>query len=178
MQSHTNSRSLSLSTTEPECWQTGLASQDAQQRTRAAENLSYLGEEAAFAAVELVKACAEEGDTRDWAVAALETMGRPLVDSKQRLSELCVSPNPLVAYWAVTLLGRLGPDAKSEQDQLIGLIQSASTELSVRERAVWALGQMGAVACKAIPVLIGLRDAKNQPRLAGLAERSLTQIET
>ncbi len=61
-------------------------------------------------------------------------------------------------YWCSTLLGRLGP---AEDDQigrgrihteLCGVINDESLELSARERAAWAIGELGGIdpACRGV----------------------------
>ena len=162
--------------TELERWQLGLRSRDAEERALGAENLSYLGDAAAFAAVDLVQACAAEDAVREWAVAALEEMGKPPVEAKAALAALATSPEPLVAYWAVTLLGRLGPDSQTEQALLLELLRNRAIDLAIREKAAWAVGQMGVAARSAIPVLRELREAEH-PRLAQLAENAIAQLQ-
>ena len=115
-----------------------LASSDPEQRAAAAELLSQAGEEAALAAVPLVTACGDADDrVREFAVAALEDLGPPPAADEALLIKLVDSPEPLVAYWAITLLGRSGQDAAEAVAVLVACVES-STDLSVRQRAAWA----------------------------------------
>ena len=149
----------------------GLQSDDLTTREKSAETLCQAVPESAFAVLDLVRACGDDEPVQVWATAALESMGAPPADSLTGLAELCTSSNGLVAYWAVTMTGRLGPQAKSEQDVMAELLQS-STEPSVKERAAWALGKMEADSAVAKAALQQAKESDN-PRLARLASTAL-----
>ena len=148
-----------------------LQSEDLQERTAAAEALSLMGPDAAFASVELVKACADEDAVKEWSVAALEELGPPPVESLEELATLASAKDSLVAYWAITLLGRSAEAAQSSQEQLANVLQ-ASTEMSVRQRAAWALGEMRATSDGAITALEEAAKSSD-PRLSRIAAASL-----
>lgn len=144
-------------------------------RLDAAERLCRAGEAAASAAIALVKACGDdEPEVRDWAVAALEELGPPPDGTTPELQALIDRGEPLVAYWAITLLGRSGQAAATAVNTLTGCLTSAS-DPAVAQRAAWALGKIGSAA--AAPAL---RDASQSadPRLARLASEALAAIET
>lgn len=152
-----------------------LAVADAEQRAAAAELLARAGEGAAAVAVPLVKACGDNDErVREWAVAALEDLGPPLAAATAAIIPLVESPDPLVAYWAVTLLGRSGKDAAAAVTVLAACLAS-QVDLSVRQRAAWALGEIGPPARSARP---SLEQAAGQgdERLARLAKASLAAI--
>ena len=154
-----------------------LASTDAAQRTKAAELLSRAGEAAAPAAVPLVQACGDGDESiREWAVAALEDLGPPPSSAIGSLTELVKNSDPLVAYWAVTLLGRSGQDAAAAVKVLAACIES-SADLSVRQRAAWALGKIGAAATSARATLEQAA-GQGDERLARLAKEALAAIGT
>ena len=148
-----------------------LQSRDGQERAAAAEALSQMGPDAAFAAIELVKACADDEAVSQWAVSALEELGPPPVDSLGELTTLAAADHAVVAYWAITLLGRSGEAAHSSQQQLASILCSSS-EMSVRQRAAWAVGEINAASDVAIGAL---EEAAKSPdaRLARLANASL-----
>lgn len=131
--------------------------------------------DAAPAAVPLVEACRDADDrVREWAVAALEDVGPPLEDAVAPLTLLVGDKNPLAGYWAATLLGRSGESAASAVNALAKAVDSAA-DLSVRQRAAWALGQIGPAASAARGVLekaAGDADA----RLARLASEALAVL--
>jgi len=154
-----------------------LASTDAAQRAKAAELLSQAGEAAAPAAVSLVQACGDGDESiREWAVAALEDLGPPPSGAIGGLTELVKNSDPLVAYWAVTLLGRAGQDAAAAVAVLASCIDS-SADLSVRQRAAWALGKIGSAATSARATLERAA-GQGDERLARLAKEALAAIGT
>jgi HEAT repeat protein len=140
-------------------------------RLNAAESLSLLGPEAAFAAVDLVGSCADEESVREYAVAALEGMGPPPDESIEGLISLLRHRHPLVLYWAVTLLGRT-LDRGVEVQKAVAMVARDTSDRSVQQRAVWALGQMH-------PLLVETRNllqtfqSSNDPRLARLATQAI-----
>ncbi len=152
-----------------------LQSTDCQQRATATEQLCQAGPDAAWAAVDLVVASGDEPLVREWAVEALEMLGPPPVEAQPQLTELVDSSMPLQAYWAVTLLGRLGALAKSSQPALVSVL-TTSPDPATRERAAWALGEIGASSNDARAALE--KAAKSgEPRLARLATTALQQLK-
>ena len=150
-----------------------LRSQDAAERAAAAETLAQMGTDAAIAAVELVQACGDEPEIRDWAVAALEDMGPPHEASIDAIRDQITSENALVAYWAITLLGRSETDALRHQDALAAVLKTA-TDSSVRERAAWSLGKIDASSEVAIAALAQAAESTDA-RLSRIAKTSLKQ---
>jgi HEAT repeat protein len=152
-----------------------LGSADSRVRGAAAERLARMGEDAAPAAVALVRSCGDADDqVREQAVAALEDLGPPPAETIGQLIGLVADNRPLVAYWATTLLGRAGEDAASAVSALTDCLAS-SADLSVRQRAAWALGKIGPAAVAARQALA---EAANDadPRLARLATEALAAI--
>jgi HEAT repeat protein len=119
-----------------------LASSNVTDRAGAAEKLNALGEDAAPAAVALVRAlAADDEQTREFANSALEGMGPPPPSEVDELEQLLTNENSDVAYWAATLLGRLEGGAV----QAVESLKSASADhpsAEVRKRATWALGKI------------------------------------
>ncbi len=116
-----------------------LASSDAARRAAAAERLALLAEGAAEAAVALAQAAGDEEEiVREWAVAALEACGPPPAGAREALVALLDSPSLDVAYWAATLLGRLGQLA-AVADRALARSAADSPHAAVRRRAAWAL---------------------------------------
>lgn len=150
-----------------------LQSPDIQQRTAAAEALCQMGPDAAFAAVELVSACADDDTVRDAAVAALEELGPPTPEVLPSLVTLVSSSDPLVAYWAITLLGRAGVAAKFSQDELASVLTTSSV-ISLRERAAWSLSKIDASSESAIQAL-EYAAGSSEARLSRLAKAALKQ---
>ena len=145
------------------------------ERSQAAEQLCHLGAEAQEAAVALVRTCADgEEEVREWAVAALEDLGPPAAGDLHALTALVTDKNRDVGYWAVTLLGRLGATAAAAVPALAGAL-SGPVDLAVRQRAAWALGQIGPPAAAARTPLQQAASS-DDPRLARLAQQALQQL--
>ncbi len=145
-----------------------LSSSDPKAKQQAAEALAKRGEQARPAAVALVReAGGDEETVREWVVSALETLGPPHEDDLPALTELVPSENLDVAYWAITLLGRLEAKAGSAVPSLIQSLQESS-ESSVRQRAAWALGKIGPAAKDALPALEQAAQSQDR-RLARIA---------
>lgn len=154
-----------------------LGSADADARAEAAERLAQAAEAAAPATLPLVRACGDADErVREWAVAALEGMGPPPLDTLAGLTALVGNAVPLVGYWAATLLGRAGQDGAVAVDALAACVASGG-DASLRQRAAWALGRIGPAAKPARAVLEEARQAMDE-RLARLANEALAAIES
>lgn len=155
--------------------QAALSSGDPAARRSAAEHLAQSGTAAAPAAVALARACADADDqVREWVVAALEELGPPGPGVVGDLVALLTGPDPLPAYWAATLLGRLGESASAAVPVLATTLAGAA-DLAVRERCAWALGKIGPAAAAARDVLRH-SVAGTDERLARLASEALAAI--
>ena len=145
-------------------------------RKAAAEQLCQLGEESRVAAAALVIACADDdASVSEWAVGALEQMGPPPPEMIGELAKLAVHSNELVAYWATTLLGRLGPDAAPAEASLTAVLES-SPHVVVQQRAAWALGRIGADSAQSHAALAHATQASDA-RLARLAGEALARLK-
>lgn len=154
-----------------------MKSTDAALRAAAAEQLAHWEDGAQPAAIALVLATADVDESvRQWATAALESLGPPDPGQAAALAKLTSDLRLDVAYWAVTLLGRLGSDA-GDVEIVAALICALDNhpEAAVSERAAWALGEVGSAAAAALPALQGAA-AKTNPRLSRLAKAAIEQI--
>ena len=79
-----------------------------------------------------------------------------------------------VCYWAATMLGRLGKQSVAAVDALEACVRE-SMYLPARERATWALSQIGPQAAAAVPTLEEAAAAA-PPRLQRLASEALEAI--
>lgn len=143
------------------------------ERAAAAEHLAQQGTEAAYAASELTAASGDTEQISDWAVAALEQLGPLPSSAMDSLASMAQSKKTLTAYWAITLLGRAGPEAAVHQQVLVALLKY-SAHLVVREKAAWSLGRMHADSSEAMKAL---QQAAQSPetRLSRVAARALQQ---
>jgi HEAT repeat protein len=153
-----------------------LASDDAAARATAAEALAQFGAEAQPAAIALVRAIGDANEeVREQATAALEELGPPRVDDLPALLPLLKADKPDVAFWAATLIGRLGSAAVSAVPALAAILNGTQA-VAVRQRVAWALGQIGPGAAAAAKDL-QKASANADPRLARLANEALAQIQ-
>jgi hypothetical protein len=153
-----------------------LGGNDLECRRKAAEAVTHLGEAASPAAVTLLQACeAEDEALREWVVAALEQLGAPPIDDVPAISRQLAADQPLSAYWSATLLGRLQHEAKPAVGAL-GQAVVNSAHPAVRQRAAWALRQIGSAAQGATQQL---QEASicSDPRTARLAREALDTIQ-
>ncbi|HEY4312126.1 MAG TPA: HEAT repeat domain-containing protein [Pirellulales bacterium] len=150
-----------------------LRSKDTKAQAAAAQQLAQLGEDAQKAAVPLVEACAADESMREWVTAALEGLGAPQATDVPALIALLKRTELDVAYWAATLLGRLHADAAPAVAALVEALER-HREGAVRERAAWALGQIGPAASAALAPLRTL--SSGHGRLARLAGDAVKQI--
>lgn len=149
---------------------------DASRRAIAAERLARLGEAAQPAAVPLTRLCGDKEEmVQQWAVAALEELGPPSPADAEALAELLDGAAADVGYWAATLLGRLGEDGAVVAGPL-GNALMKSPHVAVRERAAWALGQIGPAAREMLPRLREAAASKDA-RLARLAQQAISRVE-
>ncbi len=154
---------------------TDLESKEPASRIAAAQALAQMGERARPAAMALVDALrTADPTTREWCTAALEELGPPLPEQVDELIVLAGGDSLDAAYWAITLLGRAGEIAATAVDTLTTILRD-STETALRERAAWALGQLGPAARSAEPALREAA-ASQEPRLSRLAKESLEAI--
>jgi HEAT repeat protein len=124
----------------------------------------------------LIEATGDLDETvREWAADSLETMGAPRsFDLPEIVELLSEAYDGEVAYWAATMLGRLGPSAHPATDVLARTIRF-SKYLPVRERAAWALGQIGPRAAGATLILRETSENAT-PRLRRIATEALESI--
>lgn len=152
-----------------------LSAHDADVRAQAAEELAHLGSDARPAAVALVLACGDEDEAvRQWAASALEEMGPPEAADVASLISFVEGRSADVGYWAATLLGRLKSEAAPAVEVLTRAL-AGSPHPSIRQRAAWALGEIGPSAVAAVPVLQKAA-TEADPRLSRLAQVAMSQI--
>jgi HEAT repeat protein len=144
-------------------------------RCQAAEALAQLGEAAQAAAPVLVQACAvDDEELHEWVVSALEQLGPPAEEDLPALIKL-LDAAELSAYWAVTLLGRLRERAAPAVPQLTECVEQ-SPHLPVRQRAIWALGQIGSAA-RAAALVLQQAAASPDARTARLAREAIEGLQ-
>ena len=114
-------------------------------------------------------------EVRMWAAEALESSVTPQGEEVAALVDLLTAASDGEhVYWAATMLGRLGATAASAVDALDQCLRD-SLYLPARERAAWALRQIGAPAASAVPTLQRVA-ISGPPRLQRLATQACDLI--
>ncbi len=114
-------------------------------------------------------------EVRSWACEALESVVVPNADEVPELTELLRSTcDGEVEYWTATMIGRIGGAAGGAAGALASCLLDSRC-LAARERAAWALSELGPAARSATNALrqIGPEDP---PRLQRLAATALDAI--
>lgn len=153
-----------------------LASSNEPERLAAAEYAASHPQLCQAWAVELVLAAGDSSDSIAIAATeALEMLGPPTVHQLPRLADVIrTSEDGESVYWAVTLIGRLGPMAGPATAALIEAL-SRSPYLPVQERAAWALSRIGTAAADAAAALRWAAES-GPPRLRRLATQALESV--
>lgn len=152
-----------------------LESRDSDRRAAAAEWISHQPDASAEALCVLDALGDSDERVREWITATLEEIEKPLESIVAPLAERLEHDNSDVAYWAATLLGRIGPAAGAARAALANLLDIDETDLSTRERAAWALGKIGMAGAQET-AKAALERATQSPhsRLATTAKRALS----
>jgi hypothetical protein len=152
-----------------------LEGHDTAAQTAAANELASRGRDAQGAIVALVRTVGiPDEEVLEACTAALEEAGPPAADQIRPLMALVSDCSGDIAYWAVTLLGRASADAAPAVPALIQVLES-DADLPVRERAAWALGEIGPGAKSAVAALTAAANC-DDARLARLAKKALESI--
>lgn len=154
---------------------TQLEGTDTAAQTAAATELAKLGAAGQGAVVALVRTVGiPDEEVLEACTSALEEIGPPAADQIRPLAKLAHDCSSDVAYWSVTLLGRAKDGASAAVPDLANVLQS-DADLPVRERAAWALGEIGPAA-KSATAALNSAAASSEVRLARLAKKALESI--
>lgn len=116
-----------------------------------------------------------DDEVRLTAADALETSVQPLADEVDPLARLLdTADDGEIAYWAATMLGRLGPLASAATPELERCLRE-SLYLPARERAAWAISRIGPRAAAAMPTLCDVASG-SPPRLQRLALQAIDSV--
>ncbi|MGD9634138.1 MAG: HEAT repeat domain-containing protein [Pirellulales bacterium] len=152
-----------------------LESTDTAAQTAAANELASRGHDSQIAIVSLVRTVGiPDEEVLEACTAALEEAGPPSPEQIEPLMSLTTDCSGDVAYWAVTLLGRARAAAAPAVPALVAVLES-DVELPVRERAAWALGEIGPAAKNAVSALTVAANC-DDARLSRLAKKALESI--
>ena len=151
-----------------------LSAAEASKRLAAAEACAKQPELAKMAVIPLCRVASDPDEqVVEWASAALEEMGPPSSDELDALVGM-FSAVEATAYWAVTLVGRLKPSDAAVSKRLAELIVAAPTPDEVRNRAIWAIDQIGASGPEVQQALEQAAQSQS-PRTSRLATKALSK---
>jgi len=146
-----------------------------EERRSAAEACARDPNVAMAAIIPLCRCCSDSDDqVAQWSQAALEELGPPATDELDALLQLTTAAES-TAYWAVTLIGRLEDKASPAAGPLAKLIEKDDTPVEVRNRAIWAIGQIGKADETVKAVLQNASQSENA-RTARLATKALAKL--
>lgn len=156
-------------------WDEMLASNDPEAQVDALRKISGMESVTGVTICVVSLSISANEEVRMWAAEALESAVQPSPSDIPSLIEMLrTSDEGDACYWSATLLGRLGSDAIESVDAL-ELCLRDSNYLPARERAAWALCQIGPPAAKATATLKRAA-ADSPPRLQRIATEALRAI--
>ncbi len=160
-------------------WSTKLDSDSVEDQTRTLQEIASQSEVFGCTIQAVTLAGSRNDEVRSWAAAALESAIKPLDSEIESLADVLFSgEDGETCYWAATMLGRLGNLSGKHADVAVSALEtclSDSLHLPARERAAWALGEIGPRAASAATTL--RRTAEDAPpRLQRLVNKALRVI--
>lgn len=162
--------------TRQAAWRKKLDSDSEDHRIDALRQISTAEEVHGLTASIVTMAGSDDDEIRMWASEALESAVQPDASEQLMLIQLLESTHDSeICYWAATMLGRLGKEAGAAAAALEVCVRE-SMYLPARERAAWALSQIGPAAKVATATLKEAAETA-PPRLQRLATAALEAIE-
>lgn len=157
-------------------WQRQLQAVSTEDQIDALRQISTAGPVRGLTGLIVRLAGHHDDEVRMWAAEALESSVQPDASEQLLLIQLLESSHDSeICYWSATMLGRLGTEA-SAAARALQRCASQSGYLPARERATWALSQIGPAARIAIPTLQQAAETA-PPRLRRLATATLQTLE-
>jgi len=153
-----------------------LSHSDTKRRCNAMRKLAQSGSNQAGITASVIRLVADKNEeVCTWASEALESR---IVPSPSEIVELIdllrETKDGEVEYWTATMIGRLGSSASGATAVLANCLLDSPC-LAARERAAWALSEIGPLARSAMNALkqIGPEDPPRLQRLAATAIASV-----
>ncbi|TWU48604.1 hypothetical protein Poly51_45050 [Rubripirellula tenax] len=164
---------------ETRSWSERLTSTSASDQASALQEMAEQTELRGYTAAVVRLAGCRDDEVRRWAAELLEVAIAPVASDVEELADLLAGGEEgEVCYWAATMLGRLGPDVAPKTRVAVDALEIClgdSLYLPARERAAWALSQIGPSAASAAITL--RRTAEDAPpRLQRLVAEALEMI--
>jgi len=149
-----------------------LAHEDTKRRCDAVRTVAQSGRLQSGITATVIQLVADKNEeVCMWACEALESRISPSPTEVVELIELLRdAKDGEVAYWTATMIGRLGSNASGATAVLANVLLDSPC-LAARERAAWALSEIGPPAKSAMNALkqIGPEDPPRLQRLAAFA---------
>ncbi len=156
-------------------WALGIASDSAERCVQVLRQVAAARNVTGLSGRIVALAGSSDDEVRMWASEALESA---VVAQPEEVADLVTllreSGDGEVSYWSATLLGRLGRHSGDAVTALEHCLRT-SMYLPARERAAWALSQIGSAAAPAMPAL-RIAAVDGPPRLKRLAIEALEAI--
>jgi len=153
-----------------------LTHDDVDRRCSAMRKLAQSGRKQSGVTARVILLVADGNEEiRGWACEALESAIMPMPNEVNDLIQvLRETRDGEIEYWTATMLGRLGVVASGATAVLASCLLDSPC-LAARERAAWALSEIGPAARSAMNALrqIGPEDPPRLQRLASSAIQSL-----
>jgi HEAT repeat protein len=158
-------------------WAEALASGIEETQVRALRQMSSCESVTGVAPTVAMLSGSENDEVRMWAAEAMETAVQPAAaDIKALIDLMAASPDGEVCYWSATMIGRLGVQGAETVEALERCLLN-SNYLAAKERAVWALSQVGPDAVAALPALRTVIDEPDRhPRLTRMATEVIRRL--
>jgi hypothetical protein len=164
-----------MDTTNKEKWAAKLTGNSVEDQVEALRQISTQQVVTELAVTVVGLSGSSDDEVRMWSAEALEVAIQPGQSEVLGLIELLErAVDGEICYWAATMLGRLGNDAVNAAAALETCLRE-SMYLPARERATWALSQIGPAASVAIPALTEAVESA-PPRLQRLANEAIRAI--
>ena len=138
------------------------------------QKLSSDPEGAAEVAVELLELLADgDEEVRQWASECLENLECPRSADAKTFGKLATSETEDCAFWSLKMLGRLGEQARTEEERIAKAL-AKSHPIAVRQNAAWALSKLGTISA-ATRSQLEAAAMESDARLVQLSKQALSQ---
>lgn len=156
--------------------QTELTHRDPHHRCEAIRKIAQSGKTYVGLTATIIRLVADrDEETRAWACEALESLVVPEPSDLAELTQLLRETNDGdIEYWSATMIGRLGSAAGPATGALANCLLDSAC-LAARERAAWALSEIGPPARGAVNALLQI-GPDDPPRLQRLAASAIQAV--
>lgn len=138
------------------------------------QKLSSDPEGASEVAVELLGLLLDgDEEVRQWTSECLENLECPRSADASAFGKLATCENEDCAFWSLKMLGRLGEEARTEEDRIAKALDRGFP-IAVRQNAAWALSKLGTLSA-ATRGKLEAAVLESDARLVQLSKQALSQ---